>query len=121
MIKFKARALIAGYRDILSVVTQVPPEEKDLSACTKEEVEERKRKEVAYAELLLSMTDEVRITEVNESVTNDLPTGNVKLGWSKLSAMFAPKDATSKMLLLREFSNSHLNENKDPEDWMVEL
>ena len=95
---------------------KVPNENFDLSNGSKEEINARKQNELGYSEILLSMQDPVCITVVDDARTTDRPNGDTKLAWEQLKDLFAPKYATSKMILKRDFANCNLNNAQDPDE-----
>ena len=59
----------------------------------------RRKNEVAYCELLVTMDDPVCITCVNDARTDELPSGDTKKAWMDLKELYEPKNSTTKMLL----------------------
>ena len=82
-IKFKSRATICGYRDVLEGKTSVPKESEDLSSGKPEDILARKKNQIAYSELLLSMQDTTCITAVADATTKYLPSGDAEVAWEK--------------------------------------
>ena len=81
---------------------------------------------LAYEELILSMdiskpTGKIAYKLIDNCKTDDFPEGNSALAWKKLMSKYAPTTAPSLCKLEREFHNSKLDINKDPEEWIIEL
>ena len=83
---------------------------------------QRKANEKAYCELILTCHGDIAFGTVKQSVTKDLPDGDVNLAWNSLKCRFDPKTSSPKLKLKKKFKNSSLtNWNRDPTDWIMEF
>lgn len=121
-IKFLARESLCGYRDIYNGNAVIPDEHDTLDPVDdKSKIQMRKKNEMAYCEILLSMKDTKFITCISDAKSKLLPSGDVNLAWIKLKEIFEPKDAATKLMLKRKFSNSKMESDDDPDEWIIKL
>ena len=94
-LRFKDRATISGYDELLTGTKESPPECNDTN--DKEEIRLRKMNKIGYCELLLDMKTEKCIQIVAESRTKELPSGDCYKAWSNLNSIYKPNDLSSKI------------------------
>ena len=116
--KFMAKATMQGYHEVLKGKLKIPPEDADVSADEKLSTLRRKN-EVAYCELILSMTDEKCFNAIINAKTKILPNGDAALAWRQVNDIFNPKDATTKIRLMNEYANLKLRRIQEAEEWIV--
>jgi hypothetical protein len=83
--------------------------------------------ELAYEDLILSIDGKkdygrVAFNIVKGCRTSEYEDGNARLAWTCLKEKYTSQSALSRMKLVREFTQSRLeNGNKDPDIWLTEL
>ena len=126
--------VIADTRDYLGIVngTVVPPDEQavititaeDTDAVLKEKKEllkARKANKVGYRDLVMS-TDGISSTIVENAVSEELPSGDLKKAWERLERRWNPKTREDKVEVYTKFLNYKLeNTRQRPMDWIAFL
>ena len=124
----------ADTRDYLGIVngSVVPPDEQavititaeDTGAVLKEKKEllkARKANKVGYRDLVMS-TDGISCTIVENAVSEELPSGDLKKAWERLERRWNPKTREDKVEVYTKFLNYKLeNTRQRPMDWIAFL
>lgn len=128
--KFKARARVKKYLQIMTGVTKAPPAF-ILGTVETQEVEKERlksiqdfefRNNVGYSELLSSVFDDISFCIVDEAKTEEQPDGDLFMAWKGLMDMFEPSTPSTRLALKKEFQNSKLTSvDVDPDVWITEL
>jgi len=127
--KFLARARRKGFKSLL-LGKEIPPnDDEDYDESTKEGQKKAKLKDkniTAYEELILSIDGttkqgKVAFNLVKGAKTKNLSEGNAHLAWTRLTSKYAAKNAPTLLKLKREFTNSKLDNQTDPEEWITNL
>ena len=132
--KFQARGNRKGYKGLLTGKTKIPTIAQYEAASGKENPTKEDKEcirlwelnELAYEDLLLSIDGETKAGKVafnlvDNCVTDDQPEGNCKLAWERLVQKYAPKTAPSYVQLKKDFANSKLDVEDDPDEWITDL
>ena len=119
--KYAARARAKGWYQVLVGATEVPAAATVLTDQQVTLQAARKANEDGYADLLLSMEDEVTFNIVNEAKTTDLPDGSLPKAWKDLKARFAPSTKSELVDLRREFMTLTIETGDDPEEFLTNL
>ena len=133
-VKFKARARVRGYLDILLDSSISIPKESEIDALRSSPTDEDKAKvkifdraTKAFDELILSIdhstpSGRVAFSLVESSCGGDHPNGNVKIAWQSLSKRFEPQTITELTNLEQKFYKSELTScESDPDVWFAQL
>ena len=112
--KYMARARAKGWQSIMKGSTVVPAT--GTANMTDVQLKVQEKNEEGYADLILSMEDEVCFNVVNEARTNDLPDGSLKKAWDNLHAKYAPSTKGELVELKRAFMGLTLESGKDPKN-----
>ena len=114
--RFLARAHVKGYKRILM------GQESPMFGTVAEKERKLKSNNRAYSDLMLSCTDPVSFSAVDEALTGDLPDGDAYVAWKNLMVKFKPQTATAKAHLRLEYQRSKLvDATMDPAEWISKL
>ena len=128
-LKFRVIADTRGYRGIIDG-TVIPPDEMAVITITAEdtgeELEEkknlqkaRKANKVGYRDLVMS-TEGVSFTIVQNTASEELPSGDLKKAWERLERRWNPKTREDKVEVYTKFLNYKLeNTRQRPMDWIA--
>jgi gag-polypeptide of LTR copia-type len=128
--KFKARAKIKKYLQILTGVDKAPSALAPGDTETQDEEKERLVKSadfetgngLGYSELLSTVFDDISFCIVDEAKTDILPDGDLYMAWKGLLDMYEPSTPSTRLALKKEFQNSQLSSvDQDPDIWITEL
>ena len=127
--KFLARAKRKGYKNILLAKEVAPKDSVAIDTSTsagKEQMRKRDANELAFEELILSIEGKskagrVAFALVKGCKTNDYEDGDAGLAWKRLTQKYASKNTVSLLKLKREFTNSSMKVDQDPDEWITEL
>ena len=76
----------------------------------------------AYADLMLACSEELSFGIVFNAKSTIFPDGDAYLAWQRLKRKYEPSTNAQKIMLQREFHQSHLTGiTKNPDDWIEEL
>ena len=126
--------VIADTRDYLGIVngSVVPPAEQAVITITSEDtgavlkekrdqLKARKANKVGYRDLVMS-TDGISCTIVENAVSEELPSGDLKKAWERLERRCNPKTREDKVEVYTKFLNYKLeNTRQRPMDWIAFL
>ena len=124
--KFLARARRKGYKKILKGTETAPKDSETIDETTTELIRLQEANENAYEDLILSINTKTKAGEVAFAIikgckTADYSDGNAFLAWTRLSDKFASKSTPSLLKLKKEFTNSVMKRNEDPDEWITGL
>ena len=119
--KYKARACMKGWLQILLGQVKVPKEDASLTDTQVSEKKARKANEEGYNDLLLSMEDEVAFGIVNEAKSADLPSGDLTMAWKNLFNKYAPSTKDELLSVKKEFMQCVMESGDDPEEYITKL
>ncbi len=110
-------------REILENGLGIPKSTDDLTdPAEAEKLKIRKANLKAYNLLLMSVDDEVSFGAVDSAVTDDLPTGDARLAWTKLKDIHKPKTISTKIGLKREYNTCKMGDpTRNPDIWFNEM
>ena len=106
--KFIATAMARGYKTVLEPDDPNEDPSKDDN-------------DKAYNDLILSINDEVTFGIVDESKSQLFPAGDARMAWSELKKKYEPKTGYSEVKTKRDFNESRLEKNEDPDAWINNL
>ena len=126
--------VIADTRDYLGIVngSVVPPDEQAVITITsedtgavlkekKEQLKARKANKVGYRDLVMS-TDGISCTIVENAVSEELPSGDLRKAWERLERRWNPKTREDKVEVYTKFLNYKLENTRErPMDWIAFL
>ena len=130
-LKFRVIADTRDYRGIIDG-SVVPPDElavititaEDTGAVLKEKKEKlkaRKANKIWYRDLVMS-TEGISFTIVENAVSEELPSGDLKKAWERLERRWNPKTREDKVEVYTKFLNYKLeNTRQRPMDWIAFL
>ena len=76
----------------------------------------------AYADLLqCCIQDIVSFGIIDTAKDKNLANGNSALAWKRLSKKFAGRNNAEKMKLIKQFNESHMKKNEDPDVWITNM
>ena len=119
--KYKARARMKGWLQVLLGQVVVPKENVILTDAQAAEKNARKANEEGYSDLLLSMEDEVAFGIVNEAKSTDLPSGDLTMAWKNLLNKYAPSTKDELVSVKKEFMQCMMESGDDPEEYITKL
>ena len=117
--RYKARVKVLGLADILDGSTKVPTDKK--SGYTDDELIIRQRNDELFADIVLSLNDEVSLGCVTRSMCSDWSEGNDHREWENLKEKYEGCKDSNKLDLQRELLTSKLEIEMDPDVWMTKL
>ena len=130
-LKFRVIADTRDYRGIIDG-SVVPPDEmavititaEDTGAVLKEKKDKlkaRKANKIGYRDLVMS-TEGISFTIVENAVSEELPSGELKKAWERLERCWNPKTRENKVEVYTKFLNYKLeNTRQRPMDWIAFL
>ena len=130
-LKFRVIADTRDYRGIIDG-SVIPPDEmadititaEDTGAILKEKKEKlkaRKANKIGYRDLVMS-TEGISFTIVQNAVSEELPSGDLKKAWERLERRWNPKTREDKVEVYTKFLNYKLeNTRQRPMDWIAFL
>ena len=130
-LKFRVIADTRDYRGIIDG-SVVPPDElavititaEDTGAVLKEKKDKlkaRKANKIGYRDLVMS-TEGISFTIVENAVSEELPSGDLKKAWERLERRWNPKTREDKVEVYTKFLNYKLeNTRQRPMDWIAFL
>ena len=130
-LKFRVIADTRDYRGIIDG-SVVPPDEmavititaEDTGAVLKEKKDKlkaRKADKIGYRDLVMS-TEGISFTIVENAVSEELPSGDLKKAWERLERRWNPKTREDKVEVYTKFLNYKLeNTRQRPMDWIAFL
>ena len=110
----------------------VPPDELDVITITaedtgevlkekKEKLKARKANKIGYRDLIIS-TEGISFTIMENAVSEELPSGDLKKSWERLERRWNPKTREDKVEVYTKFLNNKLeNTRQRPMDWIAFL
>ena len=128
-LKFRVIADTRDYRGIIDG-SEVPPDElaiititaEDTGAVLKgkrEKLKARKANKIGYRDLVMS-TEGISFTIVENAVSEELPSGDLKKAWERLERRWNPKTREDKVEVYSKFLNYKLeNTRQRPMDWIA--
>ena len=117
--QFLAKAELQGMKEIIDGTLTVPAA--SVNTQDKAFLEARKLNKLAYCELILSCKDPISFACIDDGRTTDLPDGDAKKAWTNLKDKFEPTHGASKLTLKKNFHACKLEENEDPDLWIMRL
>ena len=130
-LKFRVIADTRDYRGIIDG-SVVPPDELAVITVTaedtgealkekKEKLKARKANKIGYRDLVMS-TEGISFTIVENAVSEELPSGDLKNSWERLERRWNPKTREDKVEVYTKFLNYKLeNTRQRPMDWIAFL
>ena len=130
-LKFRVIADTRDYRAIIDG-SVVPPDELAFITITaedtgealkekKEKLKARKANKIGYRDLVMS-TECISFTTVENAVSEELPSGDLKKAWERLERRWNPKTREDKVEVHTKFLNYELeNTRQRPMDWIAFL
>ena len=130
-LKFRVIADTRDYRGIIDG-SVVPPDERAIITITvedtgeslkekREKLKARKANKIGYRDLDMS-TEGISFTIVENAVSEELPSGDLKKAWERLERRWNPKTREDKVEVYTEFLNYKLeNTRQRPMDWIAFL
>ena len=130
-LKFRVIADTRDYRGIIDG-SVVPPDELAIITVTtedtgeemkekKEKLKARKANKIGYRDLVMS-TEGISFTIVENAVSEELPSGNLKKAWERLKRRWNLKPTEDKVEVYTKFLNYKLeNTRQRPMDWIAFL
>ena len=126
--------VIADTRDYQGIIdgSVVPPDEQAIITVTaedtgvalkekKEKLKARKANKIGYRDLVMS-TEGISFTIVENAVSEELPSGDLKKAWERLERRWNPKTREDKVEVYTKFLNYKLeNTRQRPMDWIAFL
>jgi gag-polypeptide of LTR copia-type len=88
---------------------------------TRKKLKARTANDKAYCALTLTYSEAKAFRIVNNSKTNELPSGSPSLAWSKLKTRFEPQTGATLTQLKKEFTSCKLQKGESPDDWIEKL
>ena len=127
--KFLARAKRKGYKKVLLGKETAPKDSETIDERTDAGKEKKRLKdanELGFEELILSIDGKSKAGKVAFALVKgcksvDYPDGEAALAWMRLTNKFASKNTVSLLKLKREFTNSMMKTDQDPDEWITEL
>ena len=123
--KFLAKGGIKGYRNLLLGATAIPPASEvidETNDAGKAKAEAKKRNVSAMGDLMLSVTNEVLLSILENTISTEYPEGNCREVWKAFITKYEPRTGATKVSLKKEFTTSKLsNVTDDPDEWISEL
>ena len=123
--QFLAVSCKKKYKDILLGTTTVPKESETLDESddtNKAKIKAQEANKSTYGHLILANPHQVAFNILDKAVSADLPNGDARLAWVRLSDKYDSKTSATVVQLSNEFINSKLTDiTEDPEEWIVEL
>jgi hypothetical protein len=107
---FLCRAALRGYKKIIL------NKEGDESDWAKNEWEILN--DLAYSELMIAWQDVICFGIIDSSRSAMFPDGDAALAWKRLNEKFESRSSSNLMTINKEFIQSSLKGEKDPEDWI---
>lgn len=114
-IKFRVRAELIGYGEIIDGTMQPPID--SLILTRQKYIESRRLNRHGYYELMCSMSDVRCINIIEGTKTTDFPKGHLKPAWEALEDHFVITDVNEKLRLQEEFIDTKLKIVGDVEVW----
>ena len=120
--KYKARATMKKWIKVMEG-TETAPKESDTLDPTNDadKIAARQANEDGYADILMSMDDEIAFSIVDEARTTELPNGSLAKAWKDLHAKYEPPTNDELVQLKKEFNATHLESGENPEDFIIRL
>jgi hypothetical protein len=119
--KYAARARAKGWFKVMNGEQAVPAHDVVLTDTQVVQQRAREYNEAGYADLLLSMEDEVSFNVVNEARTTELPDGSLSKAWKALHDKYAPTTKSELVELKKEFMSLSISSGEDPEEFISQL
>ena len=127
--KFLARARRKGYKKILKGKEKAPKDSiviDNSNAAGKELERMQEANENAYEDLILSINTKNKSGEVAFAIikgckTTEFADGDAFISWTRLLDKYASKSTPLLLKLKKEFTNSVMKNNEDPDEWITGL
>ena len=127
--KFLARAKRKGYKNILLKKETAPKDNETIDLTTDAGKAKKKLQdanELGYEELILSIDGKTKAGKVAFALVKGCKNtgysdGDAAEAWSRLKKKYASKNTVSLLKLKREFTNSTMKKDQDPDEWITEL
>ena len=128
-LKFRVIADTRGYKGIIDG-TVIPPDEMAVINITavdtgavleekKDQLKARKANKIGYRDLVMS-TEGISFTIVQNAVSEELPSGDLRKAWERLERRWNPKTREDKVEVYTKFLNYKLeNTRQRPMDWIA--
>ena len=107
--------------DELAVITITAEDTGAVLKGKKDKLKARKAKEIGYRDLVMS-TEGISLTIVENAVSEELPSGDLKKAWERVERRWNPKTREDKVEVYTKFLNYKLeNTRPRPMDWIAFL
>ena len=105
--------------DKLAVITETEEDTCEALKEKKEKLKARKANKIGYRDLVMS-TEGISLTIVENAVSEELLSGDLKKAWERLERWWNPKTREDKVEVYTKFLNCKLeNTRQSPMDWIA--